>query len=922
LDPELADDLGVHQLGQSRRLAVAPRQSRAPSAPANVRAPEDPAKLQDRLIKLATVGAQTMIEGAADFPAWSAQLTAKASPVIEWMARKSGQTPEELLREVYGYAAAVAGEHGVKVAELPARQASVPPTAPGETGAAGMANAVYRKLSAGESLGNVTELNKLAEQYFGAGRTSGAWTPEDAFDAMEAGINKYLIERAGRSLMEMPFEQAMGELRALMERITSQGTRTEEQVQKQQFSTPPTESFLAARVAAVNPADIVLEPSAGNGGLAVWPKAIGATVHVNEVSERRQRMLEIAGFGASTSHDGEVINALLDPAVQPTLVIMNPPFTAGVVKSNQGKNNSKFGFNHVESALQRLAPGGRLVAILGGGQANEPEGGASLRGVQSGKWFQKLAQLYNLRANVRIDGREYQKYGTNFATRIIVIDKDGPLKSWSTVVSGNAATLDEAYNLLKDVAASRPALPSGAGNRTGPGTGLAPTGVGAGEDTGSPERPGVHPGQPGGGPPAQLGARTGPAGPDGGAGGLQPGQGNQPAAPEQPATEPAGAAGSAAPENAGGGNPHLADQRPLTGGEGSPGLDLTRDEQPLHTSDEEDSAAYVKYRPTLKGPAHPGDIVETKTMATVPMPVLGYKPNLPESILSEGRLSAVQLEAVAIAGQQNSIVLPDGSYATALIGDGTGVGKGRISAAVLYDNFRQGRKRLVWVSEKWPLMDAAIADLENIGAAELLRGVTKGPRGTYVLAKDAAVKGLRGFSGTAKIQHEGVLYTTYALIRSEDSHGNRRSAQLDQWLRGDDEGEGGYILFDESHNLKNAVAVRGGQVSKIGERVNDLLHRLPKLRTVSCSNGRWAGGGPATKEKLMMWSQKNRISSPPPRNTPALWRREGPSAPSRYGIRGGAGCRSGTKNEGASRADTGHHYPNQCVCRKLTPGDR
>ena len=171
--------------------------------------------------------------------------------------------------------------------------------------------------------GNVTELNKMGAQYLGASRTSGEWTPKELFDAMEAAVNKYLLT-VGKNLYEGGALTAMARLRGLMNRLTSQATRTEDQVKNQQFSTPPTESYVVARVAALKPSDVVLEPSAGNGGLAVWPKAIGAEVHVNEIAPRRQAMLEAVGFDPPTAHDGELINALLDPSIKPTVILMNP----------------------------------------------------------------------------------------------------------------------------------------------------------------------------------------------------------------------------------------------------------------------------------------------------------------------------------------------------------------------------------------------------------------------------------------------------------------------------------------------------------------------------------------------------------------------------------------------------------------------
>lgn len=688
-----------------------------------------------------------------------------------------------------------------------------------------LANAVYEKLKKGESLGNVTGLNALAEQHFGAARTSGTWTPKDAFDAMEAGVNKHLLD-VGKELMSKPAHEGLKTLRELMTHLTSQGTRTDEQIKNQQFSTPPTESYIAAKAADIKTSDVVLEPSAGNGGLAVWPKAIGAETHVNEIAPRRREMLELAGFGKPTAHDGEIINSLLDPKIRPTVILMNPPFSASTQKSFAAKNDNKYGFNHVDSALQRLEPNGRLVAILGGGQANEPNGGASLTGGSSGKWFERIAEKYNVRANIRINGKEYQKYGTNFATRLIVIDKDGPtpsrmkpgaVKSWDSVVQKNVDTLEEAYNAIKDVAESRPEVAGEPGQAKLAEQGQPGTGVVADRSAGATgDRVQVR---SSGETSAGSELSSGPNGPLGSAGRNQALEGNRGTAVRELAVQP-----GEHPETKSARSPasrleNAHSERPLSGTETSDaGLSLGRDKS-LPVKEEEDSAAYVTYRPTLKGPAHPANIVETRTMATVPLPEITYKPSLPESVIKENKLSAVQLEAISIAGQQNDIVLPDGSRATALIGDGTGVGKGRIGAGVLLDNWNKGRKRLVWVSEKWDLMQDAIRDLQAIGAHDLAK----------------TIKPFGKISANTPIDHIGVLFSTYALIRSEDKKGNSRINQLQQWLKGKDTADGAYILYDESHNLKNAVAANAQNVSQIGAAVKKMMLDTPNLRSVSLS---------------------------------------------------------------------------------------
>lgn len=772
----------------------------------------DPEAVND----LIDIGGYHFEAGLREFRQWSRQMVKDVGDwAIPYLKTIHEEITQVLGRESGKIEAEATNDEGTKGAEKPAAE----PEAQGtdgkqRKGAAALVQAVYDKLKKGESLGNVTEFNKLAEEHFGSSRISGEWTPKDAFDAMEAGVNKFLLDH-GKKLMGEDAIEGLRQIRGLMERIPSQGVRTEEQIKNQQFSTPPTEAYLVAKVAGIKPSDVVLEPSAGNGGLALWAKAMGAETHVNEIAERRQEMLKEVGFNKPTAHDGELINALLDPKVKPTVVVMNPPFSANTMKSNEARNNNQYGFNHLDQALQRLEPNGRLVAILGGGRADDTNGGATLNGGPSGKWFDRIADRYNVRANVRVNGKEYQKYGTSFATRIIVIDKDGPtpsrtsgVKNWDGVKQANVNTLEEAYRELRDVAESRPepartAGAAGAGEReprAGVGTDQNPGGErdrepGAGKPEGSAtERPSDRSDRPGGEPRSD-----------------QPAKGNQPVSLREPEVQPAADHEAEPAGRAEGGAENGNAERPVSG------LDLESAEE--RHAEREDTSAYVAYQPSLKGPEHPGSIVETKTMSTVPLPKITYKPALPESVISEGKLSAVQLEAVSIAGQQNDIVLPSGHRAMALIGDGTGVGKGREGAAIMLDHWNKGRRRIAFVSEKWDLMDAASRDLKAIGAHDLEKKMIP-------FGKIKAV---------TPIDHEGIIYTTYALVRSEDKKGNTRLSQLMQWLKGQDDAKGAAIIWDEAHNLKNAVTEKGQEASQIGVAARKLMNELPELRPTSLS---------------------------------------------------------------------------------------
>lgn len=667
---------------------------------------------------------------------------------------------------------------------------------------------VRQAIDSGEDLRLSYE--KVANETLGGSRATGEFTKRDTYEIVEAAVNGWLVDNGAR-LLAMEPNAAIAELRAVLQRMPTQTVRNEDQLKRQQFSTPPTIAYVVDRVAAPRPNDVVLEPSAGIGGLVAAIKSSVAAVHLNEIEPRRAELAQAIGFDKPSGHNGEIINAELDRGLVPSLVIMNPPFSAGNL-SHEGANSNKYGFNHLDSALQRLAPGGRLVALLGEGALLTKRIGTSGRhvgraqGEASQAYFQKLAAKYNIRANVGIDGKEYAKYGTSFPTRLIVIDKTGPtpganyIEQVSNAVTGDFKTLEEAYAALKGIAGDRPISTVEPGQAK-PGAGLA-TRPGAVPASGG-EGPGrVEPTLPAVRPEGGTGGAATPAAP------VEPGARPEPAPrnePEAPVAKPA----EATPAGGAGGGAALPAES---------GKVVARARETAAA--ESDTDAYVKYVPSVEGNEHPGNIVETKTMATVALPPMTYQPSLPASLTGPGGgLSAVQLESVVLAGQQNEITHGDGARGALLIGDGTGVGKGRETASILLDNWNKGRRRLVWVSEKWDLAEDAKRDLNGIGAYNLAKGIKKH----------------QNFSPTATIDHSGILFTTYATLRSVDKRGNRRIAQIQQWLAGADEGETGYIAFDESHNLKNTVTKGKGQVSKQGTAVAELLGALPKLRPAFAS---------------------------------------------------------------------------------------
>lgn len=274
-----------------------------------------------------------------------------------------------------------------------------------------------------EAFNNVA-LSQLAREIFGG----SAGFARAAYDAAEAGFNIYL-QRIGLDLSDTP--TAIERLLAEQVRLPLQNRRDQQQIEFQQFSTPPPEALVVVKAAALCAGMTVLEPSAGTGNIAVLARLSGVHVDTNEIDLRRRRLLSLQGF-EPTALDAERLNNLLPPDKHYHAIVMNPPFSAtgGRVVGHR----TAFGARHLEQALLRLKSGGRLVAIVGCGMALDRP---AFRG-----WWESIGQRYLVRANIGLDGNQYAKFGTTFDHQIVVIDRVPPMANGSAIItaSGLATT--------------------------------------------------------------------------------------------------------------------------------------------------------------------------------------------------------------------------------------------------------------------------------------------------------------------------------------------------------------------------------------------------------------------------------------------------------------------------------------------------
>ena len=227
-------------------------------------------------------------------------------------------------------------------------------------------------------------------------------------------------------------------------RLPNQTWRSQKQTDWQQFSTPPPIAYFLAYLLNLKDGEPVLEPSAGTGNLAVWVSRAGIKIHTNEIDPRRRILLKQIGF-TPTTFNAEFINDFLAPDISPDCVMMNPPFSAN---GGRTKNSSKYGFRHVESALERLRHGGRFGIILGEAGGLDTKTGR--------KFWQKTVERFDVKTNIKLSGREYYKNGTTVDVNLIFGEKlreprkvDGT-KAVNQIRFFIAQTVEEAFDKVKN----------------------------------------------------------------------------------------------------------------------------------------------------------------------------------------------------------------------------------------------------------------------------------------------------------------------------------------------------------------------------------------------------------------------------------------------------------------------------------------
>ena len=697
---------------------------------------------------------------------------------------------------------------------------------------------------------NINQARAKIEEITGQKIPPGTNEAKSADEAIEVGVvlaARHIVGQGGKP------DQIYDQLVNLYGRQPNLSVRSSESVLHQAYSTPAPLAYIASRLAGINPNTKVYEPSAGNGMLLIG--ANQENIYANELQPGRAAILEmvlpnanVTDFNAAkTIPGGAVDTGTMD------VVIANPPF--GVVKDKEGKpithNAHWYDTREIDHAiafrsLRTMKDNGKAVLIVGGVMGKTDEARVEdYRGKAKRDFYAELYRRYNVVDHFTVSGNLYTKQGASYPVDVIVIDgvrngaplvnEKGEIQTARALPAFDLPKVYTTYGQLKEKLDENTLVsrgnerPSGvdsgiraegnvneqgvAGGVSGQGVQPSTTG---GETPGGGEQGVSENGPSTGGQPESTGAVAGNAQPKPG-NAPEPGAGGE-AVPSKGEVKPTGGKGTEGNKPGGlGGVSVVSGERIGSGLKDRAGQE-TETENQVGYAPHSNASSVGTLVPKAMAQAIENSLASLEQQYGNIDDFVSENLEMDPETLRE-LFSAEQIDAIALAIKNAE----EGKGF--IIGDQTGVGKGRVVAAMIkYALIKD--KIPIFVTEKPNLYSDMIRDLDDIGMTDKLGLDTAKPK---ILITNASEKIpytlLRNVKGeitennlTLKAPKSGpaldgllkdmqrdeslgdykVIFTTYSQLQTVKGKETERQRFIKNF------GAGNYMIFDESHNAGGA----------------------------------------------------------------------------------------------------------------------
>lgn len=296
----------------------------------------------------------------------------------------------------------------------------------------------------------MTEVKKMAAKYSALKETRDT----DLQELVELAMTQLTRSEALVNINGTPEQQraAFDHIVSLYKIQPTLNARDSERLIRQQYSTPTPFGYVMGQFARAGAKNIgsMLEPSAGNGALTITVHP--SLIHVNDIDDARLANLRKLGYGRVTAQD-----ALLPFAGEQADVVMtNPPFGTVAEKEYDGIFHiSSLEGQMAINALEQMKDDGRAAIIIGGNTSYRTNGSMNPK---DAAFFGYLYSHYNVVDVINISGKAlYSRNGTGYDVRMILIDgrKPGEFQRVFPPVKAKAraeqvTTFDELYKRVQD----------------------------------------------------------------------------------------------------------------------------------------------------------------------------------------------------------------------------------------------------------------------------------------------------------------------------------------------------------------------------------------------------------------------------------------------------------------------------------------
>lgn len=308
---------------------------------------------------------------------------------------------------------------------------------------------ITERVNTGNPL-TMREVKKMAQEYSELAELSDT----DLQELVELAITKLARTVARKGIDGTSVEQkaAYDKIVSYYNAQPSLNARDSERLIKQQYSTPTPFGYVMGQFvqAGGKKVDSMLEPSAGNGALTITVNP--SVVQVNDIDDARLANLRRLGYGKVTAQD-----ALLPFNGEKADVVMtNPPFGTVTEKVYDGVFHiSSLEGQMAINALEQMKDDGRAAIVIGGNTSYRTNGSMNPK---DAAFFGYLYSHYNVVDVININGIAlYSRNGTGYDVRMILIDgrKTGEFKRVFPPVKAKAraeqvTTFEELYKRVQD----------------------------------------------------------------------------------------------------------------------------------------------------------------------------------------------------------------------------------------------------------------------------------------------------------------------------------------------------------------------------------------------------------------------------------------------------------------------------------------